>query len=50
MSTAGKSRVYYRLSKEMGIKKEDCHFGYMQKDQLVEALSIMQSWEHYDAR
>ena len=41
MSTAGKSRVYYRLSKEMGIKKEDCHFGYMQKDQLVEALSII---------
>lgn len=50
MSTAGKSRVYYRLSKEMGIKKEDCHFGYMQKDQLVEALSIMQSWENYNAR
>ena len=29
MSTAGKSRVYYRLSKEMGIKKEDCHTNHL---------------------
>ena len=50
MSTAGKSRVYYKLSKEMGIKTDDCHFGYMEREQLLEALAIMQSWENYNAR
>ena len=32
-----KNRAYYRLSQEMGMKSENCHFGYMDYEQLVEA-------------
>lgn len=38
------------LSRQMGIKKEDCHFGQMGADELIEALSIMKEWGdiHFD--
>lgn len=45
-SIGKKSFAYYMLSKEMGIKKEDCHFGNMDAEQLLKALDIMQNkWE-----
>lgn len=50
MSTAGKGRAYYKLSKELGIKKDDCHFGYMEKEMLQTALAVMQGWGDYNAR
>lgn len=44
MSSAGKNRAYYKLSADMGIKFEDCHFGHMREEQLKEAYDIMQGW------
>ncbi len=44
MSTRGRNMAYYRLSKEMGIDKEDCHFGYMDEEHLKEAYEILQGW------
>ena len=49
-STAGKNRLYFKLSKELGIKSEDCHFGYMDYEQLQKALNIMQSWGDFKIR
>lgn len=49
-SSAGKNRAYYRLSQEMGMKSENCHFGYMDYEQLVEALHIMKKWGDYNAK
>lgn len=44
MSTPAKNRLYYKLSQDMGIKYDDCHFGYMNKEQLQQALDIMKNW------
>lgn len=41
----GKNMLYYHLSKEMGIKKDLCHFGYMEYDELIKALEIMKQWD-----
>lgn len=49
-STAGKNRLYFKLSKELGIKSEDCHFGYMDYEQLQKALNIMKSWGDFKIR
>lgn len=46
-STAGKNRLYYKLSKELGIKTEDCHFGYMDYEELRAAYDIMRSWGNF---
>lgn len=46
MTTAGKNRLYYKLSQEMEINKEDCHFGYMDEQQLEKAYEIMKNWEN----
>ena len=43
-STAGKNRLYYKLSKDLGIKSEDCHFGYMNYKELSKALDVMKAW------
>ena len=43
-STAGKNRLYYKLSKELGIKSEECHFGYMDYEELEKAYEIMKKW------
>lgn len=45
MSNRGKSLAYFKLSKDMDIKYEDCHFGHMTKQELRKALEIMQNWE-----
>lgn len=44
MSLSGKNKAYFRLSKEMEIKSEECHFGYMDEKQLKQALTIMKGW------
>mgnify|MGYP002109652123 CR=1 FL=1 len=44
-SLTGKNRAYYRLSKELNIKFDDCHFGYMDAATLSRALNIMKGWE-----
>ena len=49
-SPAGKNRLYFKLSKELGIKSEDCHFGYMDYEQLQKALNIMKSWGDFKIR
>lgn len=49
-SSAGKDRLYYKLSKELGIKKDDCHFGYMDYEQLNKAYCIMQNWGDFKLR
>lgn len=41
---AGRNRAYYRLSQELGIKSENCHFAHMQEDMLIDALNIMKNW------
>ena len=46
-STVVMNRLYYRLSKELGMKKEDCHFGYMDYEQLNHAYQIMLNWENF---
>lgn len=43
ISLAGKNRAYYRLSKLLGIPKEQCHFGHMDNDMLLESLKIMKN-------
>lgn len=49
-STAGKQRAYYKLSKALDIKVDDCHFGYMQEEMLRRALEIMYGWGEYNAK
>ena len=44
-SLPGKNRAYYRLSKELGIKYEDCHFGHMDEPMLQKSLNIMKGWK-----
>lgn len=44
-STAGKNRLYHKLAKALGIKSEDCHFGYMDYEELKKAYEIMKTWE-----
>lgn len=41
----GKSRLYFILSRELGIKKEYCHFGYMDYEELTRALDVMKKWD-----
>ena len=41
---------FSKLSKELGIKSEDCHFGYMDYEQLQKALNIMKSWGDFKIR
>lgn len=38
------------LAKQMGIRPENCHFGQMDADELMEALGIMKEWKniHFD--
>jgi uncharacterized protein (DUF885 family) len=36
-----KKQKYKRLAKLMNIKEEDCHFGYMDTQQLIKAINIM---------
>ena len=47
VSLAGKNRAYYRLSKELGIKSEDCHFGHFNKEMLLKALDVMQEMGNF---
>ncbi len=44
MTSYGKSLVYYKLSKELNIPYEECHFGYMDKNMLRKSLDIMKNW------
>lgn len=44
-STRERNRAYHRLAKELGLRDEDCHFGYMEKESLARALEIMESWD-----
>ena len=44
MTTAGKNRAYFALSRALGIKKEDCHFGYMDAKMLIKSMEIMDKW------
>ncbi len=41
-TTAQRRYYYIKLSKAMGLKLEDCHFGHMDKKQLLEALSVIE--------
>lgn len=43
MSLTARNTLYYMLSVELGIKKEDCHFGHFGKEQLEKAMEIMQT-------
>lgn len=36
--------MYERLAKDMGLRREDCHFGYFDKDQLLKARAIVTRW------
>lgn len=36
---------YLRLSKALNMKKEDCHFGHMDEDQLRKALEVIAEME-----
>jgi len=42
-SITGRRRCYYYLSVDMGIKKEDCHIGFMDKEQLKQVLELMKT-------
>ena len=44
---AGRNRAYYRLSLDLGIKPEDCHFAHMDEDTLLRALDFMQDWGNF---
>lgn len=41
---------YDRLADYLGIDRQDCHFGAMEKDMLLKALDIIKKWwlERYD--
>lgn len=36
-----RSDAYYKLSRQLGIKMKDCHFGHFDTDMLNKSLSIM---------
>lgn len=38
--------LYHRMAKELGIREDDCHFGYMDKEMLERALSILENWSN----
>lgn len=42
--------LYGKLAKELGLEKEDCHFGNMDGEMLDKALVIIKKWwlEKYD--
>lgn len=45
-----RKRMYKKLAFEMGIEENECHFGYMNLDQLNQAEQILLKWwrEKYD--
>ena len=43
-TTRGRNNAYHALAKELGLRDEDCHFGYMEKADLEKALKIMEKW------
>ena len=45
-----RKKNYTKLAEEMGIPVEDCHFGYMNLEQLTQAEQILLRWwrEKYD--
>lgn len=43
--TYQKNLCYSRLAKALEIRKDDCHFGFMDKDMLKKSLQIMSEWE-----
>ncbi len=45
-SFSERDHMYYKLSKELNIDKEDCHFGYMQKEDLLAAIKVLERWEN----
>ena len=36
--------LYGKLAQELGIEKDDCHFGNMNSEQLDKALGIIKKW------
>lgn len=48
--STGRANRYKKLAEEMGINEEECHFAYMQMDQLLQAEKILLKWflEKYD--
>lgn len=38
--------LYEKLAKEMGIPKEECHFGYFNLSQLQQAYTILINWRN----
>ena len=44
VSLSGKNKLYFRLSKALGIQSEMCHFGYMDNGMLRKAYKVMKSW------
>lgn len=40
-----RNQYYQKLADEMGVKKEECHFGYFGKEELIKAIEIIKEWE-----
>ncbi len=40
-----RNELYYKLSKIMKIKKEHCHFGHFDKEELKQALELLKTGE-----
>ena len=39
-----RSELYLKLSKELEIEREQCHFSQMNKEQLEKAITIIKQW------
>ena len=39
-----RAKLYSKLATEMGLTEQECHFGYMNLDQLLKAEQILLSW------
>ena len=44
-TTRGRNNAYHAFAAELGLKNEDCHFGYMEEQDLKRSIEIMQEWE-----
>ena len=42
--------AYGRLARAMNIPFRDCHFGHFDKEQLIQALQILQEWQKEAAK
>lgn len=44
-SRNGRRIAYHVLARELGLTKDECHFGHMERDMLERSFAIMSNWK-----